>query len=89
MESISWRSIWLAHKQIFSSVWRGRKTSTYTSEKLEAFLEAIDEEIWNKDVRYIADVDALIRKLEEEPSQSGIKSEKWKKLCKSKRVKIV
>ena len=52
----------------------------YTDEGLEAVLEAIDEEIWDKDVEFTAEVDVLIREIKEEPSKSGFKCEKCKTL---------
>ena len=48
----------------------------YTGEELEANLEAIDEESWDKDVEFTAEIDVLIPEIEEEPSKSGYKCEK-------------
>ena len=56
----------------------------YTGADFEAILEAIDEDIWDKDVELTAEVDVLIWEIEEEPSKSGFKCEKCQKPCKSK-----
>ena len=56
----------------------------YTGEDLEAILEAIDKEIWDKDVEFTAEIDVLVWEIEEKPSRSGVKCEKCEKLCKSK-----
>ena len=58
----------------------------YTGEDLKAILEAIDEDIWDKDIELTAEVDVLIWEIEEEPSKSGFKCEKCEKSCKSKQV---
>ena len=48
----------------------------YTCEELEANLEAIDEEIWDKDVEFTAEIDVLVPEIEKEPSKSEFKCEK-------------
>ena len=45
----------------------------YASKDLEAIFEAICEEIWNKDVRFTAEVDEFKCKLEAEPPKYGFK----------------
>ena len=56
----------------------------YTGEDLEAILEAIDKEIWDKDVEFTGEIDVLIWEIEEKPSKTGFKCEKCEKLCKFK-----
>ena len=56
----------------------------YVGEDLEAILAAIDEDIWDNDDGFNAEIDSLISDIEKEPSQIGFKCEKCKKVCKSK-----
>ena len=56
----------------------------YTGEDLEAILEAIDKEIWDKHVEFTAEIDVLIWEIEEKPSKTGFKCEKCEKLYKFK-----
>ena len=52
----------------------------YKAEDLEAVLEAIDEEIWDKNVDFNAEGDGSTRKLKEELPKSGFQCEKCEKL---------
>ena len=56
----------------------------YVGEDLEAILAAIDEDIWDNDDGFNAEIDSLISDIEKEPSQIRFKCEKCKKVCKSK-----
>lgn len=55
----------------------------YAGEDLETILEAIDEEILDKDVEFTAKVHVLVREIEE-PLKIEFKCEKCGKLCKFK-----
>ena len=56
----------------------------YAGEDLEAILAAIDEDVWDKDDEFNAEINSLLVNIEEEPSQSGFKCDMCEKVCKSK-----
>ena len=56
----------------------------YAGENLEAILAAIDEDVWDKDDEFNAEINSLLVIIEEEPSQSGFKCDMCEKVCKSK-----
>ena len=56
----------------------------YAGEDLEAILAAIDEDVWDKDDEFNAEINSLPVNIEEEPSQSGYKCDMCGKVCKSK-----
>ena len=63
------------------------KEDFYTGEDLEAILEAIYDDVWDKDDDFNEEIDTLIQEIEEEPPKSGFKCKKCKKcerVCKSK-----
>ena len=56
----------------------------YAGEDSEAILAAIDEDVWDKDDEFNAELNSLLVNIEEEPSQSGFKCDMCEKVCKSK-----
>ena len=52
----------------------------YKSEDLKAILEAIDKDIWDKDVPFTEEVDNLICELEEELPKSVFQFNKYENL---------
>ena len=60
------------------------KEDFYTGEDLEAILEAIYDDVWDKDDDFNEEIDTLIQEIEEEPPKSGFKCKKCERVCKSK-----